>query len=184
VRTYSFYDATTGLFTGRRFSTDVRESDHERSVAANTPEGQGVVEGHHDHLSRKVDVEKVAAARQAHHATHAATVETMRKNFTPAMPSATYHEPPLPLFAASAEHVIDHQPPAPSDQHEWHPDTKRWHLSAAAQAKATVAAAARARRAQLIEQQHDDVRRAVLGDAAAVERLRAIESEIAGLLDA
>jgi hypothetical protein len=30
----------------------------------------------------------------------------------------------------------------------------------------------------LIEQQHDDIRRAVLGDVAAVERLRAIEVEV------
>lgn len=78
--------------------------------------------------------------------------------------------------------VVDYQPPAPSSDHEWNDTTKRWQLTAAAQAKADAAAAARARHAALIVSQHDDIRRAVLGDAAALERLRAIETEVSGLI--
>jgi hypothetical protein len=79
---------------------------------------------------------------------------------------------------ATAEHVVDYQPPQPSADHEWSATLKRWQLTAAAQAKATAAEATRARHAELISQQHDDVRRAVLGDAAAVGRLKAIEDAI------
>jgi hypothetical protein len=86
-----------------------------------------------------------------------------------------------PADVATAAHVIDYQPPQPSADHEWNSATKRWQLSAAAKAKAEGTAAARARHEDLIRQQHDDVRRAVLGDAAARERLQAIESEIAAL---
>ena len=35
--------------------------------------------------------------------------------------------------------VIDYQPPAPSVDHEWNIATKRWQLSAGAQAKTTAA---------------------------------------------
>jgi hypothetical protein len=77
--------------------------------------------------------------------------------------------------------VVDYQPPQPSADHEWSASMKRWQLTAAAQAKAAAAEATRARHAELISQQHDDVRRAVLGDAAAKARLQAIEVEITGL---
>jgi hypothetical protein len=40
---------------------------------------------------------------------------------------------------------------------------------------------ARARHAELISRQYDDVRRVVLGDAAAMERLQAVEAEIQAL---
>lgn len=77
--------------------------------------------------------------------------------------------------------VVDHQPPAPSIDHEWNGATKRWQLSVAAQASANEKATTRARHAQLITAQHDDIRRAVLGDKDAVRRLIAIEDEISGL---
>lgn len=76
--------------------------------------------------------------------------------------------------------VVDYQPQQPSGDHEWSAATKRWQLTHDAQAQADQVAAARARHATLIISQHDDVRRALLGDAAALERLRAIETEVSG----
>jgi hypothetical protein len=142
MKTYSLFDTTTGLFVGRTFSTDLREDTgaHARALAANTPAGHGVLEGVHDHLSRRVEL--------------------------------------------ATGTVLDYQPPAPSADHEWNADIKRWQLSAAAQAKAAAAAMVRARHEELIRQQHDDVRRAVLGDVAARERSQAIESEIGALQSA
>lgn len=77
--------------------------------------------------------------------------------------------------------VIDYQPSAPGPDHEWHEPTKRWQLSAGAQAKAAANAAAGARIAELVANQHDVVRKAVLGDAAALAQLQAIDKEITGL---
>jgi len=82
---------------------------------------------------------------------------------------------------ATAAHLVDYQPPQPSADHEWNASTKRWQLSAAAQAAAAASAAARARKAELIESQHDLVRRAVLGDMDAKRQLTAIEDEILAL---
>lgn len=47
----SVYDTATGLFTGQRLSGPPD------FVAANTPAGCATVEGEHDHLSRRVNVE-------------------------------------------------------------------------------------------------------------------------------
>lgn len=82
---------------------------------------------------------------------------------------------------ATSAHIIDYQPPQPSADHEWNVEAKRWRLSAAAQTEANEKAAARARHAHLVANQHDDIRRAVLGDKDAMRRLVAIEDEIANL---
>jgi hypothetical protein len=138
VRTYSIFDADTGLLAGRAFSTDIADPvEHARIVAMNTPDGHGAVEGEHDHLSRRVDIATGA--------------------------------------------VVDYQPPAPSTDHEWSVAMKRWQFTAPAQAALERRRTALARHAELISQQHDDMRRAVLGDAAALEGLKAIEIEIASL---
>jgi hypothetical protein len=182
MKIYSLYDAQTGLFVGRTFGTDVTEdrgaSSHAKAVELNTPDGHGMVEGEHDHLSKKVDLDKVAKDRQALLDAHSATVIKMQQNYKPAIEGEKFLEPAAPLFIATAEHVIDYQPAQPSEDHEWNADTKRWGLSAAAQAKAAAAAATKARIAQLRAQQHDLVPRAVLGDAAAKEQLQGLEDQV------
>lgn len=50
----SFYDKTTGLFTGRT----LRCSGHSvETLGASAQEGEGFVEGLHDHVSSKVDLQ-------------------------------------------------------------------------------------------------------------------------------
>lgn len=74
--------------------------------------------------------------------------------------------------------VQEYQPPAPSAAHVWNPQTKRWVLSAATQARASAKAAALARIAELESSQHRAVREAVLGMDGAHKRLQALDDEI------
>jgi len=166
IRSY-FYDVATGLFSGRYFSSsDVDEVAHARAVQLNLPEGHGAIAGRFDHLSQRVDIERLQREDD-----EAATAWAAKGD----------DKGPPSRVVATAAHVIDYQPPAPSTDHEWNPDTKRWLLSAVAQATVAAAAAAKARHAELIGQQHDDIRRAVLGDTSALERLRAIDTEVTAL---
>jgi predicted RNA-binding Zn ribbon-like protein len=48
IRTVSFYNLTTGLFTGLTFSGS------DLAVQMNTPAGLAVIDGKHDHLSSRV----------------------------------------------------------------------------------------------------------------------------------
>jgi hypothetical protein len=77
--------------------------------------------------------------------------------------------------------VIDYQPPQPSADHEWNAETKRWQLSAAAQAKIAARSAAAARIAALEASQTTWLRKHALGDPAAIGHLREIDDEIAVL---
>jgi hypothetical protein len=77
--------------------------------------------------------------------------------------------------------LVDHQPPQPSADHEWNHQTKRWHQTWAAAAKAQACTAAIARIAQLEASQHRFVREHALGDPAALPKLKAIDDEIAKL---
>jgi hypothetical protein len=57
MKTFSFYDAATGLFVGRTFSCDIAEvKEFEAALAAHTAPGHAAVEGLHDHESRRVDL--------------------------------------------------------------------------------------------------------------------------------
>lgn len=132
MKSYSFYHAETGALHHKRFTTNDKTQ-----LAANTPEDHEVIEGHHDHLSKRVDVE--------------------------------------------TGEVIDCQPPAPSADHEWNGEAKRWQLGAAAAGKQARNAAARQRIAQLENAQHRHVREHCLGVAGAAERLKAIDDEIFSL---
>jgi hypothetical protein len=106
----------------------------------------------------------------------------MRKNFAPHTPGATFREPSPPLFVATAAHVVDYQPPAPSPDHEWNPTSKRWELSAAALVAQEVRRAALTKIAALTDQQHDLVRRLILApDEGTRTQLRALDVEIDGL---
>lgn len=50
MRTVSIYSLADGVFTGRRVTGD------ERVIAEQTPDGCGSIDGHHDHLTRRVDL--------------------------------------------------------------------------------------------------------------------------------
>lgn len=51
-KTWSFYDAATGIFTGRRLRTSNADT-----LAANTPEGCAAIEGRFDPQTERVDLE-------------------------------------------------------------------------------------------------------------------------------
>ena len=74
-------------------------------------------------------------------------------------------------------------PPRPSGDHEWDADAERWQLSAAAHAALIQQREAQVRRAELIDQQHDLVRRLALDphDAQARAALQALDAELATL---
>jgi hypothetical protein len=128
----SFYHVETGLLHDVMLTT----SD-ESIIALNAPAGHIAIDGHHDSLSKRVNVE--------------------------------------------TGEVVEYQPPAPSAEHVWHDETKRWRLSDGAQAKIDGRAAALARIAALVDSQHQFVREYLLGVAPALERLAAIHDEIGKL---
>ena len=76
---------------------------------------------------------------------------------------------------------VDHQPPRPTSDHEWHADSKRWRLTDQAKAKIDAAASARQQIVNLEAVQHRVVREALLGKVGAKERLQAIDAQIAEL---
>jgi hypothetical protein len=56
MKTWSFADASTGLFTGVTFSSCAPSNKQAAVLAANTREGWIAVEGTHDHLSQRLDL--------------------------------------------------------------------------------------------------------------------------------
>jgi hypothetical protein len=51
ISTWSFYDETTGVFSGHQFT------GHESTLGLNAPPGHKAAEGRHDPLSKRIDVE-------------------------------------------------------------------------------------------------------------------------------
>jgi hypothetical protein len=146
---YSFYHRESGAIHPKVFSTD-----DATQLRANTPADHLPIEGHHDPLSKRVDVTVPPEL-----------VDDINR-YGCAVGKRFVHK------------IIDYQPPAPSADHEWNAETKRWQLSAAVQAKAQARAAAAARIAELEASQHGVVRDLLLGGAAARPRLQAIADEI------
>lgn len=142
----SFFHRETGLLNGIQLTA----SDDE-AVLLNTPVDHLPVNGHHDHLSKRVDVRN---------------------------PSFIESEDGerVPVFS-----VIDYKPPRPSSDHEWNDATKRWQLSAAAAAKIDRSDFVKARILQLVECQHRHVREHCLGVAGASLELQKIHDEITTL---
>jgi hypothetical protein len=132
MKGYSFYHRETGAIHNKKFSTDAVSL-----LALNTPPGHIAIDGHHDHLSKRVDV-------------------------------------------ATGE-IIEYQPPAPSADHEWNAETKRWQPTAAAADLASKRTSAAARIRSLEASQNRAVREHLLGAPAAAARLKAIDAEITSL---
>lgn len=167
MKTIMYFHAETGVFADRLITV----SDNE-SAEANAPQGHKAVEGHHDHLSKRVDV----AAHQRWEALRAELVHALTF-LAPQDRQSRQAE----LDALWAQVLIDHIPPPPSHEHEWNEDAKRWHLNAAAQAQAQARTAAIARMAELEASQHAIVRELLLGGLSARPRLQAVADEIAKL---
>ena len=89
MRTVSFYDTKTGLLNGNHMIV----SD-DSALALNTPEGHAAIDGHHDPLTKRIDVENPEIV-DVH--------EAGDKSYAPTR-VAKYN-------------VIDYQPPAPSADH-------------------------------------------------------------------
>jgi hypothetical protein len=77
--------------------------------------------------------------------------------------------------------VIDYQPPQPSPDHVWNAATTRWQLSAAAQQRQAMRDAALRRIAALEASQGRALREAAIGTSGAVEKLKALDAQIAEL---
>ncbi len=182
MKTYSLYDSSTGYFVGRTFLTDEFELvAHAAAVAANTPAGHGTVLGAFDHLSKRVDVERLAREDS-----DALTLWTKCNGRAIARNSRGSAEriPPRPAPAVpTLGHVVEYQPPQPSPDHEWNPATKRWRLSAAAESAERRKKENAALAGLLENQQHEPMRRLALnpGDTDAKARLQWIDSQISRL---
>jgi len=77
--------------------------------------------------------------------------------------------------------VVDYQPPAPSDAHEWNGVTRRWQLNAATTAKQAAQILAREQIAIIEASGVRAARELALGQPGALDRLKAIDAAIAAL---
>lgn len=79
--------------------------------------------------------------------------------------------------------VVDWQPPAPSDEHEWQPDERRWQLKPAAARREADAVNAQRRIEALERRQLRSLRELLIdnSNAAARRELATIEDEITAL---
>ncbi len=161
MKAVSFYHAKTGALHSNQFLC----SD-DGLVVLNTPPGHLPIEGHHDCLSKRVDV--------AAHARYLVLTDQIKS-------LSCQWQRQAELDAAWAQVLVDYQPPQPSPDHEWDATTKRWQLTAAAQANAAARSAAHARIAALEASQHALVREMLLGSASAHPQLQAIQEEITAL---
>lgn len=132
MKAVSFYHKETGRLHGNLLIV----SDDE-VLALNTPADHAAIEGHHDPLSKRFDIE--------------------------------------------TKRIVEWIPDAPSADHVWNPETKRWQPSAAAAEKIARGHAARARIQELEASQHRHLRGQALGKPGAAEALQAIDDEISAL---
>src|SRR5277367_2415396 len=99
MKTVSFYHKDTGIFHGNQFiGTD------DATVALNTPPDHVAIDGHHDPLSKRVNLD---AHRQI--VAIEAEIETVQDRA----------QRQAELDALKALLLVDYQPPAPSTDHEW-----------------------------------------------------------------
>jgi hypothetical protein len=116
IRTWTFFDASTGLLSGRTYS-----SGSDRDLDANTPEGYLPIEGEYDHLSQRVDVAATQPVLEDRDVEPSLEVEPLFR-----LPVIAERQPPQPWCPP----VIDYQPPAPADTDlqtwAWDANTRRW----------------------------------------------------------
>lgn len=147
MRVVSFAHNETGIFNGVQL---IATSDE--LVALNTPADHVAIDGHHDHLSKRVLI-------TAH------DLEDHGKQWT----------------EYECE-VVDWIPPPPSNYHDvWNPSTKRWELNAEETARQQRSNAARVRIAELEAAQHQALRQHALDAPGARETLKGIDDEINSL---
>jgi hypothetical protein len=178
MRHVAFYHLETGLFHPNGITLVVSD---DLALPKNTPEDYSAIDqpkdGCWDHLSQRVDMDKIRAEEDAAATAWAAQKETNRLKRAAGV---EVEDPLAPARTiAGARHIVDYQPPAPSHEHEWDATTKRWHLSAAARQKN----ANRVMANHLRSKQHDWVRILILdpGNAEARARLEALHQQITAL---
>ncbi len=199
MRNFSFYEAATGLFIGRTYKTDEGSEPRLASaIAAHTPAGCKAIDGLFDHLSQRVDLtavarideqrEKIKESMQALAKDHPhAAFDGCRCETPEACEASRKRHKDLRARLASlqggAAIVVDYQPPAPSADHEWDADIKRWQLSAAVQERQGRRQSALQSIAALEARQLRSMRELLRDptDIAARARLDSIEEQIAAL---
>ncbi len=199
MRNFSFYEAGTGLFIGRTYKTDdADELRRTSAIAAHTPAGCKALEGLFDHLSQRVDLtavarideqrQKIKESMQALAKDHPhAAFDGCRCETAQACEASRKTHKDLRAQLASLQDagsiVVDYQPPAPSADHEWNAETKRWEISAAVQERQQRRQGALQSIAALEARQLRPVRELLRNpsDIAARARLDSIEEQIAAL---
>ena len=176
MKYYRLFDNTSGLIHPM-----VIKATSVKDALAHEIQNHSLIEGEIDHLSQRVDVEKAQAQRDQAQAAHREKALAVRSGITSAGESPP-EVAPVP-FVATAECLVDYQPPQPSADHEWNPESRRWTLSETVRQRNEARTAALARIAVLEAAQLRPMRELALNpqNAEARQRLEAIETEIAGL---
>jgi hypothetical protein len=143
----------------------------------------GHLEGEFDHMSQRVDLDKIEGQKAAHSDAHKVRVGSLwAAHDAQSDGMTTWHEPPPPRFMPTVDVVVDWQPPQPSPEHEWHAGTRRWQLSVATQKRNADRRTAQVRISELERDvQLGLLRGLALGEPGAKEKLQALDSEIASL---
>lgn len=139
MREYFIYDLSTGIFTGRSFSSNNNTNDA-IFVELNTPKNCGVFADVPDPLSQRVDLDTGL--------------------------------------------LVDYMPPAPSADHEWNGERRRWQFSAAAMERKRALSRIQQLELRALRPQREITMASALGQPAndeAVTRLESIEAEIESL---
>lgn len=129
MKTVSFYHKDTGFLNGAHLT-----ASDEEAVILNTPVDHIAIEGHHDSMSKKVDI--------------------------------------------TTGEIVEHKPPAPSDDHEWHDESKRWKLKVDVQDKIDKRVVTMMKIARLETKQPRAIREMLLSGNVQKERLLDIENQI------
>jgi hypothetical protein len=170
---FSFYHETSGVLHANTIVVDAPNA--EAVAQLNCPPGHKPIEGNFDPLSQRIDVD---LHRQF------ATIPHITRIYQPGEPHETREvaaQHRAERDALWAKVVIDYQPPAPSADHEWNGDTKRWQLSAAAHAKVQARAGALAAIDRIEGQSIRAMREALLGLPGSQERVATIDAQIEAL---
>jgi hypothetical protein len=118
---------------------------------------------------------------QIHHQAFGTDDARMLKANTPAGYVATPGclDPLSQRIDVTTGEVVDYQPPLPSADHEWNATTKRWQIKPEIQAKQAARRSALVSIAALEASGVRVARELALGQAGALDRLKALDIEIA-----
>ncbi len=122
MKAVSYYHRETGIFRDLHLI-----ASDEAMIERNRPTDHVPIEGHFDHLSKKVDTGALSRLGEMRAELAALSVDGASATSATAQTVRDYKaQLEASIEELQSKIVVDHQPPRPSDDHEWNEQTKRW----------------------------------------------------------